>query len=753
MTTAGDSGRKPEDVIGEFFPDHDAAKNPAEPLPAAGRALVSGASAEDAAFIGADADEAPGPIDWLTPSAPASNENIIVMCFGDYELLAEVARNQVGVRYRARQTPTHRPTALWVLDGPDAAIAERRRFYHAAEALRTLTHPHLLPVHEIGECQGLRYVATSLLAESLEHNRDCCRDDWRAASRLVAATAEAVDCAHRHGVLHGCLKPADILLDGNAWPKVGGFGMIDEPRAVVYRPPEQALGKAPVSVAADVYALGAVLYELLTGRVPFPAARPDLLRQLAEEDPVRPRRLRPALPLELEAACLKCLRKQPGARYATAGELAEDLRRFLDGRSVSALPVRGHGRALRWAGYAAVLAAGVIFGAGALLWQAGGMEVLREPRAERGETFWQRKFDFERDNARAERDRAAGDAKAARRREEAAAAERDQALRRQALATGREKMALVERDEALRQAQAAFEREKTALAGRDSGRGQGLMELEAARAREAALLAERDQARSREREALATRDEALRQTQAARNAEQAARAERDLVLRREQGARAEAVRARREMADADRRLVLADIEQHLRKLDLTRQAWQANAVALAGQVRKAMAAGVPNLPWSGAVVATAPPSSIRSATPADMAPVNVKLASADSARQVPAPTSSPVPRPPTSERAEPAPLPDRLAQAEALPEGVSGRITVLVPPDSRMMVDGEELHRVGQQGGRRVFHIPRFSAADGPNFYVLSATWLDDDGQPVRRQRKLQVEPGKSYEVDLRTRP
>ncbi len=291
---------------------------------------------------------------------------------GGFELLEELGRGGMGVVYRARQSRLGRVVALKMIRRGQADAAELARFRVEAEAIARLSHPNIVQVFEVGEHGGLPFVALEFcpggsLAERL---RGTTLPPAEAAA-VVAALARAMQAAHEHRVIHRDLKPANVLLAGGdaatplgrLTPKVSDFGLarkLDDPgqtqSGVVlgtpsYMAPEQARGGSrEVGPAADVYALGAVLYECLTGRPPFRAATPlETLAQVLETEPVPPRLLNPAVPRDLETVSLKCLRKEPPKRYADAQALADDLGRYLDGRPVQARRVGRAERLLRWA--------------------------------------------------------------------------------------------------------------------------------------------------------------------------------------------------------------------------------------------------------------------------------------------------------------------------------------------------------------------------------------------------------------------
>jgi WD40 repeat protein len=272
----------------------------------------------------------------------------------------------MGVVYKARQVRLNRLVALkMVLAGGHASADELARFKAEGEAVARFQHPNIVQIHEVGESEGrpffsLEFCEGGSLAEQLDGT------PWapERAAGLVETLARATEAAHRRGIVHRDLKPANVLLTGEGQPKVTDFGLakrLDQgpgqtrTGAVLgtpsYMAPEQAGGKGKeVGPAADVYALGAVLYELLTGRPPFKGPTPlDTVLQVVAEEPVALRQLQPKLPRDLETVCLKCLEKEPGRRYASADALAEDLRRFPGGEPVRAMPLSAWGRGWKWA--------------------------------------------------------------------------------------------------------------------------------------------------------------------------------------------------------------------------------------------------------------------------------------------------------------------------------------------------------------------------------------------------------------------
>jgi WD40 repeat protein len=297
------------------------------------------------------------------PSAAAAAGPVAVP---GYEILRELGRGGMGVVYQARHLRLNRVVALkMVLAGGHAGAADLARFKTEAEAVARLQHPNIVQIFEVGDCGGLPFFSLEFCGGgNLDNKLNGTPLPPKESAALMEALARAVQAAHERGVVHRDLKPGNVLLADDGTPKITDFGLAKQlgsdagqtrTGAVMgtpsYMAPEQAGGKSKeVGPATDVYALGAILYECLTGRPPFKAATPlDTMMQVVSDDPVPPRQLQSKTPRDLETICLKCLLKDAARRYATAGALADDLRRFLAGEPIAARPMGRLGRAVKWA--------------------------------------------------------------------------------------------------------------------------------------------------------------------------------------------------------------------------------------------------------------------------------------------------------------------------------------------------------------------------------------------------------------------
>ncbi|HKB35488.1 MAG TPA: serine/threonine-protein kinase, partial [Gemmataceae bacterium] len=382
--------------LAEFFADQAKVKGWTEPL----RGLTSEPeTAADDPLQTLSGKESSG----ATVTAPARLD--------DYELLEEIARGGMGVVYRARHVRLQRVVALkMILAGQLASLADVQRFRAEAEAAANLDHPHIVPIYEVGEHNGQHYFSMKLvegisLGQWIVQRQAAKPGPWQETeqegARLLAQVTRAVHHAHQRGILHRDLKPANILLASGGHssrlspegrgekgergadslarespelaqgppaslagyvPYVADFGLskrvegpgVSRSGAIVgtpsYMPPEQAAGEKGLTTAADVYGLGAILYDLLTGQPPFKAETPlETVIQVLEKDPVRPRALNPRVDRDLETICLKCLDKEPARRYRSAEALAEDLERWLAGEPILARRSGAWERARKWA--------------------------------------------------------------------------------------------------------------------------------------------------------------------------------------------------------------------------------------------------------------------------------------------------------------------------------------------------------------------------------------------------------------------
>jgi serine/threonine protein kinase len=285
---------------------------------------------------------------------------------GNYEILEEIGRGGMGVIYRARQRHSRRIVAVKRVLSYHADSRETlERFRREAEAAASLDHPNILPIYEVsGSEEGLPYFSMKFATGgSLREVAHPLRSDPRQCVAIVAKVARATDYAHRQGILHRDLKPGNILLDGHAEPLVSDFGLAkwldatsDLTRTLTtfgtpgYIAPEQAEGRAvDLTPAADIYSLGAILFDLLTGRPPFIGEHAlSVIRQASENPAPKLRSLAPSLDRDLETICARCLEREPQVRYHSAGDLAEDLDRWLDGRPILARRVFTPARIWRW---------------------------------------------------------------------------------------------------------------------------------------------------------------------------------------------------------------------------------------------------------------------------------------------------------------------------------------------------------------------------------------------------------------------
>lgn len=295
----------------------------------------------------------------------SANDNATVhRSIASYEILGELGRGGMGVVYKARQTGLNRLVALKMILHADHASTEARLlFEREAQAIARLKHQNIVQIYEIGEHEEKPFFSLEFVTGgSLDRHLHDATMDAKEAATLVESLAQGIHAAHRAGVIHRDLKPANVLLSEDGTPKITDFGLartLEESGQTTsgaimgtpsYMAPEQAAGNSrEMGVGTDVYALGAILYECLTGRPPFRGASAmDTILQVVHQPPVAPSQLHPNIPKDLETICLKCLEKQPAQRYQTAKLLAEDLRRFQNNEPINARPISKSERAWRW---------------------------------------------------------------------------------------------------------------------------------------------------------------------------------------------------------------------------------------------------------------------------------------------------------------------------------------------------------------------------------------------------------------------
>ena len=294
-------------------------------------------------------------------SPPSAGGTII----GNYEVLSVLGRGGMGIVYKARHRTLNRIVALkMILSGLHGGPTAIQRFLSEARAVAALQHPGIVQIFEIAEHQGLPYFSLEFV-EGQDLHSALKGQPWSAipAAELVASLCDAMQYAHDHQILHRDIKPANILLDAEKRAKISDFGLakqLDTGDSVTqdgsvmgtpsYMPPEQARGDASaISPRSDVYSIGAVLYQMITGRAPFVSdSMMDTLVQVIHRDPVQPRELQPGVPIDLETICVKALQKEPNNRYQSCKELAEDLRRCVRGEPIFARPISHWERLTRW---------------------------------------------------------------------------------------------------------------------------------------------------------------------------------------------------------------------------------------------------------------------------------------------------------------------------------------------------------------------------------------------------------------------
>ncbi len=348
------------------------------PPPSSGSGASGGPDGSSASASSGAAPGAPAPGAGAPPAAPGSGspletpvepdaspggavpagdifDSLLGRLFGRYEILSEIARGGMGVVYRARDCELGRIVALKVLkDGAQATEKQVKRFKRETEAAAKLSHENIVPVHEVGCVDGRHYFTMDLIdGRPLDEAMNAGPLEGRRALEIAEQVARAIHHAHENGVIHRDLKPPNIILDQGGRPQITDFGLakdIDHASAMTkagaavgtpfYMPPEQARGEqARIDRRADVYAIGVILYEMLTGVLPFDGETTiEVYHKILSDDPTPATRLNPAVDAEVDVICQKAMAKEPGHRYSTALELAEDIRRKLDGQPILARP-------------------------------------------------------------------------------------------------------------------------------------------------------------------------------------------------------------------------------------------------------------------------------------------------------------------------------------------------------------------------------------------------------------------------------
>jgi TolB-like protein len=388
------NGRTMKITTGKFCRKCGAAIPPNSPQQSCGACLLESG-------LGPVEPEREANVDPSTPLRTSLASSPMLMDFGDYELLEQIGRGGQGVVFRARQKSLNRIVALKVIGlGRCATEAHLKRFRLEAEAAARLEHPGIVPIHEVGERDGSCYFSMKFV-EGGQLDEVARREPMpiRRAVELIAKVARTVHYAHEHGILHRDIKPGNILLDAKGEPHLTDFGLarlVESESSVThtlevlgtpsYMAPEQAVGNnAGVSNATDVYGIGAVLYQLLTGQPPFAGGTTyETIKLLLDTEPRQPRLLNPKIDRDLSTICLKCLEKDPKRRYASALALAEDLERWLKHEPILARHTGIVARGKKWVRRnptSALLAASLIALAAAAGWIVWKSELIRQPLA------------------------------------------------------------------------------------------------------------------------------------------------------------------------------------------------------------------------------------------------------------------------------------------------------------------------------------------------------------------------------------
>ncbi len=310
------------------------------------------------------ADVTMAPSDPHLPGTPSSDGNSPGKDFGDYVLLKELARGGMGIVYRARHKELNRIVAIkMIISGEYSSELDVQRFQLEAKAAAQLDHPGIVPIYEINSHQGQPYFAMKLVeGGSLAENRNRFQGNPRKTAKLIASVARAVHHAHQRGILHRDIKPANILLDEDDQPLLTDLGLaklssgesnLTQTGALLgtpsYMPPEQAKSSQSITTAADIYSLGAIFYELLTGKPPHRGdTAMETVLQVINDSIAPVREVDSQIDQNLELICMKCLQKDPESRYDSANDVADDLESWLAGSPISIKPANVLTRAAQW---------------------------------------------------------------------------------------------------------------------------------------------------------------------------------------------------------------------------------------------------------------------------------------------------------------------------------------------------------------------------------------------------------------------
>jgi serine/threonine protein kinase len=722
----------------------------------------------------------------------------------DYQLLKEIARGNRGPVYRAVQTSQNRLVAVkFILAEKLASETEYEKLTAALKANSKLDHPNIVPIYDFGKLESQYYFSMKLIAgTSLDRQIARFSADPKAAANIVATVARAVHYAHERGVVHGDLRPASVLLAPDSRPHVHGFGISDLAiadtglpplgaigRRLCYLSPEQLVGNQCLGPSADVYGLGALLYELVTGQAPFNMETPlQILERVVSSEPIPVKQLKPTAPTDLQSLCSKCLQKERSKRPASALEVAESLQLFLDGKpAVPAMksdlpkrpPVPAAPRKKRRRQLLAAAAAGVLVAAGLGYYIE--HVVLSDLRSERDDAVRQaRMAQDDTQSARADREALVRDKELAVAREKVTHNALDAAVQQGRLARAeiekqrqhiQEIIEITDKDkadaaqDARRESQAVVDRlnrEKESLTRRlaeseksrqnltpELARRKTLEEADAAQGVRRESQAVVDQL-NREKESLTRRlgeSEKSRQSLTAELARRKTLDEADAAqdVRRESQAAMD--RLNREKDSLTRRLAESEKSRQSLTAELARRKTLDAASQRVAQQPTPAKALVPDSPVKKQeATASLAASGRKDPGKTEPAIVPTKFSGLDQAKEPAKTVLQPVQGQPATTRAS---QPRDRDIYETLKQGAA-QITVLMAPDGDIIFQGERFHHTEQHGNRRLFLTPPLEEDGDFHFYDLRVSWMGADGQRRFRNTMVPVRPGGIYTVDMR---